>query len=46
MEEICKKRKNVSMLASISLTQAHDRSTHHFSNIFNESYKKLFPEFT
>ena len=44
MEEICKKGNM--FLSSISLTQAHDHSTDHFSNIFNESFKKFFPEFT
>ena len=39
MEKICKERQYASTFASISLTQTHDHSTHHFSNIFNESFK-------
>lgn len=39
MEKICKERQYASTFASISLTQKHDHSTHHFSIIFNESLK-------
>ena len=42
MEEICKERKYVSILASISLTQAHGCSIHDFSNILSKSFKKIF----
>lgn len=39
MEKMCKERQHASTFASISLTQTHDHSTHHCSNIFNESSK-------
>ena len=45
MEGKCKERKYVSMIVSILLPQVHDHSTHHFNNIFNESFK-FFLEFT